>query len=174
MRIDNNKKTDIIDQAMDHLWPEGWEEKTGRELIDYLMSDECNEIYKGREAAMKHPNFIRATQNEVNIDSYNSFYVGKLTLPFAIPDKYSTDTALGTSYNVKLLRFWVPRSGKITCQYGITLPEKLNEVVRKIGAELDQMADFRIALSHVLDECTTTEKLYELCPGIREIIEENC
>lgn len=170
MKIDSNKKTKIINQTMDYLWPEGWEEKIGKELVDYLMSNECDEVYKGREAAIKHPNFIRATQNEVNIDSNNSFYVGKLTLPFAIPDKYSTDTALGASYNVKLLRFWIPRSGKITCQYGITLPEKLNEVVRKIAAELDRKADFHIALSNVLDECTTTEKLFQLCPALEKII----
>lgn len=170
MRIDSNMKTKIINKAMSYLWPEGWEEKIGKELVDYLISSECGEVYKAREAAMKHPNFIRATQNEVNIDSYNSFYVGKLTLPFAIPDKYSTDTALGTSYNVKLLRFWVPRSGKITCQYGINLPEKMNEVVRKIAAELDRKADFHIALSNVLDEYTTTEKLFQRCPALEKII----
>lgn len=170
MRIDSNKKRVIIDKAITYLWPEGWEEKIGKELVDYLMSSECNEIYKAKEAAIKHPNFIRATRTEVNIDSYNSFYVGELTLPFAIPDKYSTDTALGTSYNVKLLRFWVPRSGKITCQYGITLPEKLNKVVKKIASELDRKADFHIALSNVLDECTTTEKLFQLCPALEKII----
>ena len=155
---------------MSYLWPEGWEEKIGKELVDYLMSSECGEVYKGREAAIKHPNFIRSTQNEVNIDSYNSFYIGKLIIRFTIPEKYSTDTALGASYNIKLLRFYVPRSGKITCQYGITLPEKLNEVVRKIGAELDRMADFHIALSNVLDECTTTEKLFQLCPALEKIV----
>ena len=159
---------------MSYLWPEGWEEKIGKELVDYLMSNECDEVYKAREAALRHPEFIKATQSEVNIDSCNSFYVGKMTLPFAIPDKCFTDTALGTAYDIKLLRFWISRSGKITCQYGITLPERLNDIVRKIGAELDRMADFRIALSNVLDECTTTEKLYELCPGIKEIIKENC
>ena len=52
MKIDSNKKTKIINQAMDYLWPEGWEEKIGKELVDYLMSNECDEVYKGREAAI--------------------------------------------------------------------------------------------------------------------------
>lgn len=169
MKLTTEVKSRLQRDLADRCYPEAEIRKLAEKITAYLASEECVEMEVVRELVRKHPSFIGSYSHSCQFYAgwqYGDFLAYCVKLPFGYPrrdvDCFHSDCDI---------MFFLNDKGELMCRYGIELPDELKKTALEIITLLSDKARFKAHLGIVMKKVNSTEKLMELIPEAKDVIE---